>query len=436
MPASGGNPEVLVPPQPSLAYHHPQFLPDGKSFLYSRSTLGSVSRNQVLIRSLDKSDETPVVEGAYNFSYLKSGVLVYTLGTNPNFVDLQAVAFDASARKVVGNPVTIATNVSITTAGSGAHFAVSDSGTLAYLPSNLEGSQSRMVRVSLTGQVEVLPTEPRLYSDPRVSRDGHSVVAHLQGDENDVWVASVDRGTLTRISFNIGEDETPAWSPDGRTVAWSGSRTDLIRGIFRRQADGEGGEELIWKLDLHTHVRDWAPDGKSLLFETVSPKTSGDIWRLDLEGSPRATPVMQTPFNEHNSRLSPDGKWIAYASNESARDEVYIQKYPEGGSRLTVSTAGGDQPVWSRDGRTLFFRSNSEVYAVDMVAGPQPSLTNLRSLFPDRFDSPQAGSHTGYDAFPDGKLLMLQSTSEKDGGRSKIVVVLNWLEELKQRLGQ
>ncbi len=434
VPASGGNPELVVRPQPSLAYHHPQFLPDGKSFLYTRSTLGNVSRNQLLVQSLDKSDETIVIEGAYNYSYLKSGILVYTVGTNPNYVDLQAIAFDAAARKVMGNPVTIATNVSITTAGSGAQFAVSDGGTFAYLPSNLEGSQSRMVRVSQTGQAEVLPAEPRLYSDPRVSRDGRSVAAHLQGDENDVWVASVERGTLTRLSFGTGEDETPAWSPDDRAVAWSGSRTDLIRGIFRRQADGGGGEELIWKLDLHTHVRDWTPDGKALIYETSNPKTSGDIWRLDLEGSPKATPVIQTPFNEHNSRLSPDGKWIAYASNESNRDEVYIQKYPEGGSRLIVTTAGGDQPVWARDGRTLFFRSNGEVYAVDFVAGPQPSVNNGRSLFPDRFDSPQAGSHTGYDAFPDGKLLMLQSTSEKDGGRTKIVLVFNWLEELKQQL--
>jgi Tol biopolymer transport system component len=154
-------------------------------------------------------------------------------------------------------------------------------------------------------------------------------------------------------------------------------------------------------------VREWTPDGKALIYETSDPKTSGDIWRLDLEGSLKATAVIQTPFNEHNSRLSPDGKWIAYSSNESARDEVYIQKYPEGGSRLTVSTAGGDQPVWARDGRTLYFRTDGELHAVDFVAGPQPSVRNMRSLFPDRFDSPQAGGHTGYDAFPDGKLLML-----------------------------
>jgi Tol biopolymer transport system component len=302
------------------------------------------------------------------------------------------------------------------------------------MPANAQGSQSRLVRVSQTGQVEALPAEQRLYSDPRVSPDGNFVAVHMQGDENDVWVANVKRGTLTRLSFSSAEDETPAFSPDGRTVAWSGSRPDLIRGIFRRAADGGGNEELIWSLDSHTHVRDWTPDGESLILEIASPQTYNDIWRLDLKGTPKASPIVQTPFNEHNSRLSPDGKWMAYSSNESGRDEIYIQPYPQGGSRLTVTTNGGDQPVWARDGHTLFFRAANEIHAINFVAAPQPNVSNARSLFPDSFDNPQAGNHTAYDAFPDGHLLMLQSTTEQSIERTKIVMVLNWLAEVKEQL--
>jgi len=436
VPASGGNLEVVVKPQPALSYHYPQFLPDGKSFLYDRGVPGSFSRNQVVMRSIDKDDDTTILEGSYHYVYLKPGIIVYIEGSDPRSLNLKAIAFDASARKVVGSPVTIAQRVGVTTAGSGAQFAVSESGTLVYLPAPVDGAQSRMVRVSQTGQVEVLAAEPRLYSDPRVSRDGHLVAAHLQGDDNDVWVVSVERGTLTRLSFDQGEDETPVFSPDERMVAWSGSRADLVRGIFRRQSDGGGSEELIWKLDLHTHLRDWTPDGKALIYESSDPKTSNDIWRLDLEGSPKATPLIQTLFNEHNSRLSSDGHWIAYASNESGRDEIYIQPYPQLGSRVTVTTNGGDQPVWSHDSRTLFFRSNGAVYAVDFVAAPQPQVSNLRSLFQDYFDNPQAGNHTGYDVFPDGRLLMLQSSSGKEGSRTKIIMVFNCLEELNHQLGR
>lgn len=436
VPASGGKPVTVVQPKPSFAYEYPQFLPDGRSFLYTRRTPGSVSQNQLVMRSVDKDDETVILTGVYNFSYLKSGIIVYTVGSNSNGVELHAVAFDVSSRKVSGSPVTVVKDVAATTFWGGAHFAVSESGTLAYLPAIAGSHQTRLVRVSQVGQVEVLAAESRLYSDPRVSSDGHFVAAHLQGDDNDVWVASVERGTLTRLSFNPGEDETPVWSPDGRTVAWSASRSDLVRGIFRRSADGRGNEELIWSLDLHAHVRDWTPDGKALIFETTSPKTNNDIWRLDLDGQPRATPVVQTPFNEHNSRLSPDGHWLAYTSNESGRDEIYVQAYSQGGARLTVTTSGGDQPVWAHDGRTLFFRSNSAVYAIDFVPGPQPSVSNARSLFPDRFDNPQAGNHTGYDVFPDGRLLMLQSSTDSANDRTKIVMVFNWLEELKQQLGR
>jgi hypothetical protein len=176
---NGGNMDVVVKPQPALSYQYPQFLPDGKSFLYDRGVPGSFTRNQIVMRSIDKDDETIILEGSYHYTYLKPGIIVYIEGSDPRSLNLKAIAFDASARKVVGSPVTIGQRVAATTAGTGAQFAVSENGTLVYLPALADGSQSRMVRVSQTGQVEVLAAEPRLYSDPRVSGDGHAR-AHLR----------------------------------------------------------------------------------------------------------------------------------------------------------------------------------------------------------------------------------------------------------------
>lgn len=176
------------------------------------------------------------------------------------------------------------------------------------------------------------------------------------------WLVNLERGTLTRLSFNSGEDETPAWSPDGRTIVWAASRSDLVRGILKRAVDGSGNEEMIWKLGQHAHVRDWTPDGCSIIYEATDPQTNNDIWRLNLDGQPSATPVLQTPYNEHNSRLSPDGKWMAYSSNESGRDEIYVRAFPQGEVKLTVTTSGGDQPVWSTGGKSLSNNWGSNLY--------------------------------------------------------------------------
>jgi len=432
--ASGGTPVVIVPPAPSLAYLHPQFLPDGKSFLFQRGRPGNYDFNELVMRSLDKEDETVVLRGGYDYQYVKSGYLLHAQGARNRRLDLSVVGFDVKTRKLVGNPITAVRNVRDTSAGSSSNFVVSDFGTLAYLPSPVgEGSVTRLVAVDRSGKSSVLPTEARDYSDPRVSPNGRFLALHAQGDQDDVWVADVERGALTRISYADGEDETPVWSPDGRIVVWAASRSGLQRGIYKRPADASGKEELIWQLEQHCHVRDWSPDGKTLVIEIQDPNTSGDILRLNLEGTPTASPFLQSSFNERNSRLSPDGKWLAYVSDESSRDEVYVQAFPQGGSKLQISSTGGDQPVWSHDGSKLFFRGRGSIQEVSFGSGAPPTIGAPTTLFPDRFENPQAGAHTGYDVFPDGRFLMIQSQAVP-GAREEIVVVVNWVEEVKRLL--
>ena len=432
--ANGGNPEIVIPPSPSLSYLHPQFLPDGKSFLFQRGRPGNYDFNELVMRSLDKDDETVVLRGGYDYQYLKSGYLLHAQGARNQRLDLSVVGFDVKARSTIGNSAILVRNVKDASAGSSSNFAVSDLGTLIYLTAPAgDGSGTKLAVIDRSGKSSFLPAEARDYSDPRVSPNGRFLAVHLQGDQNDVWVADAERGALTRISFDDGEDETPAWSPDGRTVAWSSSRSGLLRGIFRRPADGSGSEELIWSLDKHCHVRDWSSDGKTLVIETLDPNTSGDIWRLNLEGTPTASPFLQSSFNERNSRLSPDGKWLAYVSDESGRDEVYVQAFPQGGSKLQVTSSGGDQPVWSHDGSKLFIRAAGSIQEVAFRPGAPPSIGAMTSLFKDHFESPQAGAHTGYDVFPDGRFLMIQSQALA-GAREEIVVVVNWIEEIKKQL--
>ena len=349
VPASGGKPEVLIPPSPNVSAHYPQMLRGGRDFLYVRWSRFSVDVSELVLRSLASGEETILLRGAaYNFRYLPSGHLVYAEAGA-----LKVVAFDPSSRRVSGAPATVIQGVERTQAGDGYQFALSDNGTLAYLPTSSAGAAAaRLMAVDRAGHAAPLPTEGRDYSDPRVSPDGRSVAVHVQDGHDDVWVAGVERGVLTRLSFDPGEDETPVWSPDSRTIAWAATRANR-RGIYKRASDGSGDEQQAWMLDKHTHVREWLPDGRSLLLEIQDIQTETDIWRLDLSGQPTATPVLRTPFNERNSRVSPDGRWLAYVSDASGRGEIYIRSFPSGDAMIPVTSGGGDQPVWGRDGRTL-----------------------------------------------------------------------------------
>jgi len=433
--AGGGAPQVVVSPKPGFSYFRPQVLPDGSTFLYARSQMGTGGGAEIVTRSFATDDETVVLRGSTHCRYVPTGHLLYASGGA-----LTAIAFDLGSRRTIGDPVTLVENIasSPTPTGTAAsQFAISETGTLVYEPNPGQGdARPRLVAVNRSGGISALRVEARSYSDPRVSPDGRSVAVHLLDEQNDVWVADPARGTLTRLSFDLSEDETPAWSPDGRSIVWAASRGPL-RGVYRRAADGSGKEELLWRSEFHSHVRDWAPDGRSLVVEVMDPKMNTDIWSLNLNGKPTAAIFLQTPFNERNARLSPDGRWLAYASDESGRDEVYVQSYPVPAAKVQISTSGGDQPVWSRDGRAVFFRDGKTINEARFQTGPpRPSAGAVRSLFPDRFESPQPSGHTGYDVWADGRFLMILSSAaqQSEPARSELVFVFNWFEELKERV--
>jgi Tol biopolymer transport system component len=315
------------------------------------------------------------------------------------------------------------------------YFALSDQGTLAYVPDLSDSTSTRLVAVSATGAATSLATEPRFFSDPRLSPDGARLATHLQDDENDVWVADPARGSLMRLSSDPGEDETPVWSRDGRFIAWTATRAEVTRGVYKRAADAGGGEELLWTASAHLHVNDWSADGETLLLEIQGGETRADLYRLRLGATPAAEVFVQTRFREHSGRIAPSGRHVAYVSDESGREEVYVQSFPQPGGKLQVSTSGGSQPLWSRDGRSVFFRGGGSVQAVSFAPGPPAAVSVPRALFADRFENPQAGNHTSYDVFPDGRFLMIEP-ADKDQAqrRTEIVVVLDFLANVEAKL--
>ncbi|OFW43075.1 MAG: hypothetical protein A3J28_17380 [Acidobacteria bacterium RIFCSPLOWO2_12_FULL_60_22] len=207
------------------------------------------------------------------------------------------------------------------------------------------------------------------------------------------------------------------------------------RNILRRLADGSGTEESLLALPEHTHVGSWSPDAQMLAMEESRSETAWDIWILPLQGDRKPKLFLQTPFSEEAPAFSPDGRWIAYMSDESRRFEVYVQPYPGPGGKWQISTEGGTEPVWARNGRELFYRSGDKMMAVEIMTQPAFRASTPKVLFEGRYEATTGlGIRTNYGVSPDGQRFLMVKGGEQQQAPTQINVVLNWFEELKRRV--
>ncbi|HXG54489.1 MAG TPA: hypothetical protein VNJ03_03845, partial [Vicinamibacterales bacterium] len=237
------------------------------------------------------------------------------------------------------------------------------------------------------------------------SPDGTRIAAHVFEDGRDNWVVDLRRGSFMRLTFDPGEDETPIWSPDGTVIFWTSTRASVPRAIYRKAADGSGAEQTIWTGDGHVHIGGITPDGRTLVISIIRSQQT-DLATIDV-ASGRLTPLLTTPFVKTEPALSRDGTWLAYTSNESGQEEVYVQPFPSMQGRTQVSAGGGSQAVWSRNGRQLFYRGNGKVMAVDVSTTGEFVASAPRPILDDKFDNPQGYGHTGYDVTSDGRFLVV-----------------------------
>jgi serine/threonine-protein kinase len=299
---------------------------------------------------------------------------------------LLAVAFDLDRLTVSGRPVPVVQGVQRSAAspansGDTANYGVTDSGTLVYLASGAVaggGGQIATMRtlawVNRDGREEPLAAPPRPYSYPRVSPDGTQVAVDVRDAESDIWVWSLARATLTRLTFDPLLDRFPVWSPDGRRLAFSSQRDGSRGNLFWQMADGTGQAERVAKGGNNSQVfpTSFSPDGTRLIAHGDPNGTQVDdigIVSLGAGADSEVAPLLATMFGEANAEVSPDGRWLAYDSDESGKLEVYVRPFPTvDAGRWQVSTGGGAQPVWARSGRELFYRSGDAVLSVPIEA--------------------------------------------------------------------
>jgi serine/threonine protein kinase/Tol biopolymer transport system component len=432
--AAGGARQPLTTFKGSeLSHRWPQFLPGGKALLFTVANLGAPDDSRIELQRLDTDERKILVRSGTDGRYSPTGHLVYyRAGT------LMAAPFDLGRLEVIGTPVPVLEGVMSSTAGTGAgQFSFSNSGSLLYVAGSAHAQANlNLAWVDRKGAAQPLPAPARPYSYPYLSPDGRLVAVQIG---NDIWIYDLNRDTLTRLTFE-GRNILPSWTPDGKRVVYSSDKNGT-QSLSWRLADGSGPEERLFTGPGLPRPGSFTPDGRSLLYVATDPKTVQDIWVLPLEGGEARKPhvFLQSPFGEFTPFLSPDGRWVAYLSNESGRPEVYVRPFPGPGGKWQISTEGGIGLKWSPKGNELFYRTgpaNEKVMVVDIQTQPTFSAGKPRLLFeaPKAAVPPLGGTAADYSVSPDGQRFLMVRTQEQPQTSTQINVVLNWFEELKQRV--
>jgi serine/threonine-protein kinase len=247
--------------------------------------------------------------------------------------------------------------------------------------------------------------------------------------ESDIWTYDIARGTLTRLAFE-GTNDTPVWVPGSKDIVYGSTRSGFAN-LFSRSFDGSGDTRQLTSSENPQWANSSSSDGGLLAYTEWGPTTQADVWVLSLRGDNDPLPFLQTPSQEKGAMFSPDRKWLAYMSNESGRDEVYIRPFPGPGGKWQISTGGGSYPVWARNGKELFYRNGDKMMAVDVDTQTEFRVSEPRLLFEGHYLSGHPIESGNYDVSPDGeRFVMIEEGYAQEAYQLK--VVLNWHQELKR----
>jgi len=412
------------------SHRWPFFLPDGRHFLFTASVgicCPAAKLADIRVGSLDSRNYETLLQVDSSAIYASEHLLFARGGT------LMAAPFDAAARKLTGDAFPIAERINSENSRY-ASFSASATGVLAYAHG---GSQvtTRLVWRDRSGAMLGTVGEPALYFGLALSRDERRIAVSLPSGADgantpvpgrDIWIIDAVRGSTSRVTFDQGADAFPVWSPDGTRVAYQATKAGTA--VLRQKAVDATAPAEAFGDERRGAPTDWSADGRFLLFNRTTAATT-EVWALSLTGDKKEFPVAVSRFFETNAVLAPDGHWIAYASNETGRFEIYLQRFPSGGEKYPISTNGGAAATWRGDGKELFFLApDSRLMAVSIDTTRGVEIGTPQPLF-----GTEVATINGrqYAASKDGKRFLI-NTRERRPAAEPIAVVVNWLTAIQK----
>ncbi len=426
--AAGGVPTVatkLDESRQETSHRTPYFLPDGKHFIFLAMT-ASREGTGIYLGGLDSTERKRLLTSTQNVVYAPPGYLLFMRDTT-----LMAQQFDPATLQLSGEPLPVVEQVNVNPLGIG-FYSVSDNGVLVYGGGGI--GKANLSWFDRTGKLLNSTGEPTEYSNLSLSPDEKRVAVSVRDSQiglRDIWIVDPVRTTSMRFTFNPADDFLPIWSPDGSNIVFVSDQNGLGN-LYEKPTSGAASEELILKTDERKWPSDWSRDGQYIAFTSANLKTKLDLWVLPVVGERKPIPFLQTPFNEDVPKFSPDGRFIAYNSDESGQYEIFVQPFPASGAKWQVSTGGGIQPHWRRDGKELFYLApNKKLMVVDVNRGNGTFEAGVpKVLFQTRIIG-YPGPRNSYDCSADGQRFLINSLPS-EATSIPVTVVLNWAADLKR----
>jgi serine/threonine-protein kinase len=426
--ADGGQPRPLtrlLSDRGERTHRWPHVLPGdaGVLFTVGFADASSYDDASIAVLSPDSSDRRILAQGTFP-AYLATGYLIYTRQGS-----ILAAPFDAHRYQLSGAPVPVLHGIETRPLSGSAALSVSQAGTLIYA-STAGTAKGRLVWSDHRGNPTLVSEREAAFSFPRLSPDGNRLVVTITGDDgtSDLWMYEIGRDTLWRLTSG-GINMMPIWSPDGKRIVFASRKNSSVFNLWSIAADGSGVDVRLRPSVSPQVPSSWSSDGKFLAFTEVGSNTNLDTWIMRMDGTYDAEPLLNGQYDETSAVFSPDNQWLAYASSETGRREVYVRRFAGAGQRWQISADGGAEPAWAPSGTELYFRNGNKMMHVPIKTGGQFSPGRPTEMFEARYDLDSTHDSANFDVARDGqRFLMIR----RDVGPAPppLTVVFRWSQEV------